>query len=326
MNPIGTILIRKIKMPNKNMNKFVIQNHKNKIKWMKLLFYCALLILPLLQYFLFYVCVNFNMIKLAFSSYDVLTFKSTFVGFDNFVSVFRSLFFEQVNAYRFINSLIVYLVTTFVCMPLALAFSFYINKKAKLSGFFQTILYFPNVISTVALVVIFKYFLDNGAPALLKTIFGISINGVYSAHTYGVILFYTVFTGFGTQVVLYSSAMSGISPSVVEAARVDGVSYFGELIHIALPLIYNTVTTFLIVGFAGFFTNQMNLYTFLGEQTPDTMQTMGVYIYLITKSATAQISKLNPIAAMCLLFSVIAAPITVFARKLFAKLDPLAQG
>ena len=58
----------------------------------KLLFYIGLLALPLLQFSIFYIYVNFNSIILAFKKYDVIEFSYDFVGFGNFETVFDNIF------------------------------------------------------------------------------------------------------------------------------------------------------------------------------------------------------------------------------------------
>ena len=55
----------------------------------RLIFYCAFLSLPVLQFCIFYIGVNFNSILLAFKSYEYETGAYQWVGFMNFKEVFR---------------------------------------------------------------------------------------------------------------------------------------------------------------------------------------------------------------------------------------------
>ena len=57
----------------------------------KLLFYIGLLALPLLQFCIFYVYVNFNSFVLAVKRYDVVNFTYEYVGFGNFEEVFNKV-------------------------------------------------------------------------------------------------------------------------------------------------------------------------------------------------------------------------------------------
>ena len=69
-----------------------------------LIFYLGLLILPLLQFSIFYVGVNFNSILLALKKIDPLTGEEGWVGFDNFKRVFQDWKEMPLFSYAFKNS------------------------------------------------------------------------------------------------------------------------------------------------------------------------------------------------------------------------------
>ena len=98
----------------------------------KLLFYCGLLALPLLQYAIFYIYVNFNAFFLAFTNFDTATGQSSFAGFENFKTVLSN-FFVGPSAYHFglrlKNSLINYVCALIVGIGGSIMFSYYIYKK-----------------------------------------------------------------------------------------------------------------------------------------------------------------------------------------------------
>ena len=78
---------------------------------------------------------------------------------------------------------------------------------------------------------------------------------------------------------MYSGAMSGVSDSVIEAAKLDGITPIREFFYIIVPLIYPTLVTFLVVEVAGIFTNQMNLYNFYGLKAEYSLYTFGYFLY-----------------------------------------------
>ena len=53
------------------------------------------------------------------------------------------------------------------------------------------------------------------------------------------ILFFAIWAGFGSQVLMYTGAMSGISDSLTDAAKIDGMSAFCEFMHITVSAINN---------------------------------------------------------------------------------------
>ena len=65
----------------------------------KMLFYIGLLALPLLQFCVFYIYVNFKFIILAFQEYDVQNFTYEFVGLSNFTTVFDKVFVSEGTAF-----------------------------------------------------------------------------------------------------------------------------------------------------------------------------------------------------------------------------------
>ena len=139
--------------------------NRNKRKLLKILFYACVVALPMLQFVIFYVAVNFNSILLAFQEYDFYG-NSTYVGFDNFANVFEKLF--KMEAFKTIakNSAIAYVCSLFVGLPLAIVFSYYIFKKCLLSGTFRTILFIPQIVSSLVLITSYKIFLDYGLPTV----------------------------------------------------------------------------------------------------------------------------------------------------------------
>ena len=116
----------------------------------RLIFYWAMLALPLICNVLMYVVVNLNAILKAFQRYDygVTGYEVSFAYLDNFRV---ALEFLKDTDYMITNSIIVWLISTGVGMSLSLVFSFHIYKKYLMSGFFKTMLFLPQIISAMVL-------------------------------------------------------------------------------------------------------------------------------------------------------------------------------
>lgn len=296
----------------------------------KMLFYIGLLALPLLQFCVFYIYVNFKFIVLAFQEYDVQNFTYEFVGLSNFTTVFDKVFVSEGTAFaiRFKNSLFNYLMTLLIGMVGAICFSYYIYKKQFLSGTFKIVLFLPHIIPSVALISIFKYFIDAGGVTLVNSLFDLEqpIDTFLKdkRFNYPIILAYSLFMSFGTQVLMYLGAMNKINPSVTEAAELDGITFFRELWYITLPNILSTITTFLVVGLTAFFTTDMGVYTFFAENAGNNIQTIGYYLkreIVRNNSNEAQWGYLSAFGLCC---TIIVAPLTYMLRQLLEKADPLA--
>ena len=100
------------------------------------IFYLGLLALPLLQFFIFYVGVNFISIFLALKKIDPLTGEEGWVGLNNFKRALNDRGPMPLFSYAFKNSFIVYLCGFLVGISLAILFSYYIYKKMPTSSFF----------------------------------------------------------------------------------------------------------------------------------------------------------------------------------------------
>ena len=85
----------------------------------RLIFYISLLVLPLLQFTIFYIYVNINTVKMTFWNYEMnpegLGYVYKWVGFDNFVSAFNILLGKS---YMILNSLWAFFLSLVISVPL----------------------------------------------------------------------------------------------------------------------------------------------------------------------------------------------------------------
>ena len=287
------------------------------------LFYIVLLALPVVQFCIFYLAVNFNSILMAFQKYvfnEDGTSNYVFSGLHNFAEIFSE---EKLAMLLLLskNSLILLFCNIIIGIPFALMFSFYIYKKKALSELFKVFLYLPQIISIAVIGLIYMFFVDQALPEILTTYFKIKVLPPFRQNIFAFSLFFTVFFGFGTSVLLYVGAMGKVSDSSIEAASIDGASSFQEFFYVVLPQIFPTIYTFVITGLAGLFLNQMNLYTFLGSDVSPDAQTMGYYLYITAKSQDQLIYPY--LSALGLLLTVITTVIVNAVKYVMNKLDPM---
>lgn len=314
----------KLHSKKKNKGEKVGSMASNRKK--QLVFYFSLVTLPIIHYLIFYVGVNINSILLAFKEYvgvNGVVYRP--VGFANFERFFQEFFHGQMLKQMFANSLTFYFVGLIVGLPLALFFSFYIYKKYFLSEFFRVILFFPSIISSVVTAFMYLFMVDVGLVEIMAK-FGVEMLPPLGEPEMRMpaVLFYNVMMSFGTNIIMYSSAMTRIPVSVVEYAAIDGVKPFREFISITIPLIFDTMSTFLIVGVTGIFTNQAHLYALFAKSAGIEVQTFGYYTFLLTNLGVTEIE--FPYAAtLGIIFTLILVPLTMLVRWLLAKINPDVQ-
>ena len=304
--------------------KKTLKQGLSKKKRNDLLFYICLVAIPFAQFCIFYVGVNFNSVLLAFQKYENGNY--IFDGLRNFSRIFSELSGSSTLLTALKNSVILYVAGLFFGVTLSLLFSFYIYKKLPASNFFKVILFMPSIISAMVMVIIFKYFLEEAIPGLVFKLTGEKIAGLLSRpdSLFFIHVFYSLWVGFGVSILMYIGAMGNISDSIVESVRLEGASILQELWHITLSLIYPTITTFVVVGVAGLFTNQMHLYSFYGQGASTSIQTLGYYLF---KDLVGEVSirEYPYLAALGLVFTLVAAPITFAVKFSMEKFGPSVE-
>lgn len=307
------------------MKKAVLQpTTKRKIDKSGWVFYVCAMAVPILQFLIFYVGVNFNSILMAFQKYDTTTGTSMWAGFDNFTTAFADLMKGDRLKYLLTNSLLYFVISVAVIMPLSLMFAYYIYRKMKLSGFFKVILFLPSVISGMIFVLLFSNFADRVIPSFFELIGMQNVEGLFAnvATRRGTLIFFNIWISFSSSILLYLNTMSQIPEPRIEAAQIDGASSWRTFVSIVLPSVWPTIVTFFIISMAAFASNQAYLFSFWGDNADPEMQTLGYYMYeLVMKQGTTR-ADYNIAAAVGLCFTAIIAPLTIVVRKLLLKFGP----
>lgn len=171
---------------------------------------------------------------------------STFSGVDNYVTIFSDPTFWQVVGNQFFYLLGLPL---WVVAPLIVAFM--LREKVAGAGFFRSLYFLPAVMSPAIVALVFRALLSSDGPlnALLRAV---GLDGWArpwlsdEAVVKPVIILLVLWAGFGTGVLIFSAALSAVPKHLFEAARLDGVGFWGEFWHIAVPSIRSTVVLWMI--------------------------------------------------------------------------------
>lgn len=302
-----------------------LQKRKGKIGRDWLLFYIIMAAFPVLQFCVFYIGVNANMITKSFSAYDMASGTYVFNGLENFRKLFFELKNDPIYGITLKNSLIAFLLTTGISLPLSLLMSYYIFRKGAGHKMFRSLLFLPSIISPMVLSTIFRIVTDKVYPELMFQFTGEYVPGLLMSDSKTVFMlacFYTIWTGFGVTTMMYRGAMDGVTPSMLEAASLDGAGEFVQFYKIILPMIFPTVSVFLLTGITGIFMNQINLFNIFSSNLGDqTVKTFGYQFFLETSKAT--LSDYPRLTAIGLLLSIVTIPVVLGLRRLFNKLDPM---
>lgn len=288
-----------------------------------LIFYVALMALPVLQFAIFYFYVNFDSFALAFQKWDPIKLRYTWDGLNNFKEIFSK---EEFSKYVQLagRSALFGCVSVFVLTPLALIFSYYIYKKKKMSGLFSTLLYLPNIISGAVVSFIFVIFLDRGVPIIVEALFKTEIGPIFKGDgVFWSAFFFSFWFSFGTNVLMYTGAMKKIPESTTEAAKIDGVTSAQEFFLVVLPQIFPTLITFVVITLSGMFTHEMSLFSMAGFNVMPPQENMGYYLYTRTYK---QDEALNPsLAALGMVLTAVTSALVFGVRAFLNKINPMGE-
>jgi ABC-type sugar transport system permease subunit len=130
---------------------------------------------------------------------------------------------------------------------------------------------------------------------------------------------------------LFTGSMSAVDKSLVESAQLDGVTVVKEFLHIYMPMIFPTFTTFVVTGMTGIFTNQMGMYTFFGDSgvSQTGFDVFGYYFFRQVKHGNlyADVAKdglltYPQLSALAIIVTLIIVPVTLIVRKMMETYGP----
>ena len=195
------------------------------------------------------------------------------------------LFKDKAFIRSVLNNVIWALVAGFIQVPLAMVMAIILSRKPKGWKFFRTVYFFPQVISGIALAMLWRavYNAETGLlNGILKSI-GMGqlacdwLGGLKTA--FPAVLIYWVFY-VGYYMVIMMADITTIDESYYEAATIDGATDFQQAIHITIPLIRRTslltcVTLASVMGLRQF----EQVYMLTNGQPANTTSTIVLYMY-----------------------------------------------
>ena len=299
---------------------------KRKRKIHRALFIISFLIVPTVQFLIFYVYINASSFLMAFRTKNVLLNKEVWVGWDNFKSVFQEIWFngssgQLLKAIR--NSLIYFVFNTLVMTPMMLLLAFFFWKKMPGYKIFRLTFLLPSMIPATVLPLLFSFMLDSSFGVLnpLMEAFGlgklIPENGWLG--TYGsaqtMIILYMFWSGCGVSIMLMCGNINRLPSELFEAARLDGIKLFQELWHLVLPMLMPLFGIMVVTGTATIFNIYMPPMLITKGGPAGSTKTIAYLIYDWTTSGNEYKG-----AAAGLLFSCISIPLTLLLKKGMEKL------
>ena len=200
--------------------------------------FCVFFLLPMVISFFF------SMTVWDFSSY-------TFCGFDNF----KTFFGDSSLSISIKNTLIYAVLTCGFNLVLAFLLAVFLTSKIKTKNFLRSIVFFPNLISTIAVGITFSA-LMHPTKGLINSVIGIF--GGTGADWLGnpktalfAVIAVDIWKGVGIATVIFIAGMQSIDKTYYEAASIDGAGAWEQLKAITVPPSRPAMNSVIILAFIG---------------------------------------------------------------------------
>ena len=260
---------------------------ETKARWNKegrILFFLAL---PVLLYVILFNYVTLFGWYIAFTDFipGVSFFKQEFVGFHNFVMIFRG---ATDLGQALVNTLAISAIG-FLCAPIPVIFAILLTQcKNAFSRVVQTLTSLPNFVSWIlvySIVFVFFSSIDGIANKLLMDIglidkpLNVLGNEKYAWYIQTVL---GVIKGTGWGAIIFIAALTSIDTQLFDAADVDGATRFQKIIHISIPGIMPTFFVTFLFTIAGILNSGFDqYYVFQNTMTISKLEVLDTYTYRI---------------------------------------------
>jgi putative aldouronate transport system permease protein len=208
-----------------------------------------LIVLPVVVYYFIFSYIPMAGILIAFEKYSIRggIFGSKWVGLDNFIN-----FFKSVYSWRTIkNTFLLSFWDLMICFPIPIVFALMLNElKGVYKRVVQTVTYMPFFISMVVICGIIIDFFSSTGPmtALISSLGGPSGNLLGMPNLFRAIFVGTnLWQNLGANSIILVAAITTIDPCLYEAATLDGANRFQKVLHVTLPGILSTIIILLIL-------------------------------------------------------------------------------
>ncbi len=270
------------------------------------------LIPALFLFGLFFIYPIINVVTMSFFDWNGIT-TPEFTGLANY----KDIFSDKVFIRSIINNVIWALAACCIQVTLALLMALILSRKPRFWQFFRTVYFLPQVISGIALAMLWsavynsEFGMLNGFLKLIG-LEHLTTNWLGNPKTAFIcVLIYGLFY-IGYYMVVMMAGITNIDESYYEAAQVDGATPIQTAIHVTVPLIrYSLLTCVTLAAIFGLRTfEQVYLLTNGGPAN----RTSLVVLYLYNQMRDNNYGGAN---ASSVVLIVVGAIVIVGIRKLF---------
>nr|WP_328803380.1 sugar ABC transporter permease [Paenibacillus silvestris] len=247
--------------------------------------YLYIMVTPGLLYFALFKYWPMWGVLIAFKDY--LPFRgfwnSPWVGFKHFDRFFHDPVFWLLFKNTFV--LAIYNIVFFFPIPILIALMLNELRLEWFKRTIQTAIYIPHFVSWVVVVgMAYTFFsLENGIFTNMLVQAGMEKTNFLMSNTWfrPMIILEVIWKESGWGTIIFLAALSGVDPTLYEAAKIDGAGRFRQMWHITVPAIRSTIVILFILRLGNFLdTGFEQIFLMLNSTNREVGEVFDTYVYV----------------------------------------------
>jgi len=247
-------------------------------------FLLYLFFLPVALYYLVFHYVPMYGVIIAFKDFSPFLgiLRSPWVGFEHFLTFFRSIYFFRLLR----NTFLISFYSLLFGFPVPILFALLLNELPgrRLRSIIQSLTYVPHFVSTVVVAGLLYTFLSPSAGFVNAIVTGLGGKAVDFLREPAWFRFLYVLSGVWQQMgwgsIIYVAGLSAIDVQLYEAADMDGAGRLRKMWSISLPGILPTIVTMLLLNLGRLMTVGFEkVFLLYNSATYETADVISTYVY-----------------------------------------------
>lgn len=221
--------------------------------------------------------------ELSLYDWNGITPTRDYIGVENW----QRLIGDEIFWKAFGNNMIVVVLSIAIQMPIGMLLAIMLERGGRLLIFkvFKTVYFFPLLMSSVAIGILFKYIYDPSFGVVTTTLRDLGLDGLVRSWLGDPdVALYSVIAVICWQfipfyMILFLAALNGISEDLRDAARIDGANEAQYYLFVAVPLVRGTVRTAIILSLIGSLKYFDLIWVMTGGGPSNASELMATYMY-----------------------------------------------
>jgi raffinose/stachyose/melibiose transport system permease protein len=219
------------------------------------------------------------------------------------------------------NNIYIVLVSVFGQIPLGFFLAYILYRgHIKGTGFFQAMIYLPNVIAAVIIGILFNRFLisSNSVMMEIRRYFDPSVEFIPGKSAMLMILVVILWMYTGIYMLIFLANLQKIDNSVIEASMIDGANEMQTLRYIVFPALSGVMVTSAILAISGSLKSFDLIFVMTGGGPAYRTSVLSLYMYEKAFRGAPNYPVANAISTIMVIICFILIGLTRLAEKRFS--------